>query len=151
MSHHVGRAWEGHVMEDECPCAQAACGLVDRSTADLACPHHPWQASKTMRQGHAAALCHTGPVIEAWETESPALVVWGTHDPSLAAATAGKFYRTTVTPEDFPKDLHWLLGNRTTALWAHPVVTDVEDVEWPAGMLSGTAKPGWVPYLVLSL
>lgn len=54
---HMGRAWEGHEMEDACPCPQEACGLVTTETRDANCPQHSFGASKTMRQGHAAQNC----------------------------------------------------------------------------------------------
>lgn len=57
MNFHVGRGWEGHVMEDECPCPQEPCGLVATNRADPKCLHHPIARSKTMRQGHQEGNC----------------------------------------------------------------------------------------------
>lgn len=57
MSHHIGRSWSGHPIEDECPCPQESCGLVDSNRADLLCPHHSMAAGKTIRQMHTAGRC----------------------------------------------------------------------------------------------
>lgn len=54
---HTGRSFNGHHMEDACPCPQEACGLVDFKKADAECPQHAFGASKTMRQGHMADAC----------------------------------------------------------------------------------------------
>lgn len=54
---HMGRAWNGHAMEDECPCPQAACGLITSVDKDESCPQHGFAASKTIRQGHAEQNC----------------------------------------------------------------------------------------------
>lgn len=54
---HYGRQWEGHLIEDECPCPQAPCGLVAGADTDPACPQHSLRASKTMRQGHLLENC----------------------------------------------------------------------------------------------
>ena len=53
---HVGRSWTGHTIEDECPCSQEVCGLVQFDVMSD-CPEHGRQASKTMRQGHLAVDC----------------------------------------------------------------------------------------------
>lgn len=52
---HVGRAWTGHLIEDECPCPQEACGLVSMSNYHPDCGWHT--VTKTIRQGHAASKC----------------------------------------------------------------------------------------------
>ena len=57
MSTHIGRAWVGHAIEDECPCPQEPCGLVDDARVDPACPHHPINVGKSIRQGHPAERC----------------------------------------------------------------------------------------------
>lgn len=54
---HMGRAWNGHTLEDNCPCDKAPCGLIIGSESTKACPEHSWAAGKTMRQGHYAELC----------------------------------------------------------------------------------------------
>jgi ribosomal protein L37E len=54
---HTGRAFTGHTMEDECPCPQEACGLIDLNKADTECSQHGFGKSKTMRQGHTAENC----------------------------------------------------------------------------------------------
>lgn len=57
---HVGRAWAGHSIEDECPCLQQLCGLVDYGLAHPDCEHHPASRMKSMRQGHRAKDCPGG-------------------------------------------------------------------------------------------
>lgn len=54
---HVGRAFEGHTIEDACPCPKAACGLVSLDAQDPECPQHAFTAAKTLRQGHAGRDC----------------------------------------------------------------------------------------------
>lgn len=54
---HNGRQWTTHTIEDECPCPQEPCGLVDLTKADPSCMHHPIGRGKTMRQGHSAECC----------------------------------------------------------------------------------------------
>lgn len=56
--YHIGRSWPGqHFIEDECPCPQEPCGLVDVDRADPTCPHHPPERGKTIRQSHLAGAC----------------------------------------------------------------------------------------------
>lgn len=52
---HVGRSWNGHPLEDQCPCVKAACGLV--AEVNDMCGQHGVMASKTMRQIHHARDC----------------------------------------------------------------------------------------------
>ena len=54
---HIGRAWTGHALEDDCPCPKAACGLVLGATVDATCPQHALTAGKTIRQAHVAERC----------------------------------------------------------------------------------------------
>ena len=54
---HMGRGWSGTRIEDECPCPQAPCGLVNSSDTDPACEHHPMSRNKSMRQGHRSDEC----------------------------------------------------------------------------------------------
>ncbi|MEO3860917.1 hypothetical protein [Acrocarpospora sp. B8E8] len=55
---HRGRSWSGHPLEDECPCPQEPCGLVDPGNAAPDCVQHGRNhPAKTMRQGHAADDC----------------------------------------------------------------------------------------------
>lgn len=54
---HYGRASNGHDIEDDCPCPQEPCGLVDMAKADPDCDQHSDRARKTMRQGHVASAC----------------------------------------------------------------------------------------------
>lgn len=54
---HVGRAWSGHDIEDECPCPQELCGLVDTSRADPDCDQHPPTRARSLRQGHRSDQC----------------------------------------------------------------------------------------------
>lgn len=57
MTHHIGRAFVGHAIEDACPCPQEACGLVGMEKVDPSCPQHVFTAAKTLRQGHAHRDC----------------------------------------------------------------------------------------------
>jgi hypothetical protein len=54
---HIGRSWSGHFLEDTCPCLKAPCGLVDVDQTDPACPEHPADRGKTIRQSHPASEC----------------------------------------------------------------------------------------------
>lgn len=54
---HIGRSWGGHPLEDECPCPQEPCGLVDQGRVDPECPEHTIEAMKTIRQGHKTEAC----------------------------------------------------------------------------------------------
>ena len=63
---HVGRNWTDHAMEDECPCEQAPCGLVDTENTNPECTQHPFGRSKTVRQSHMADECPDAPGREPW-------------------------------------------------------------------------------------
>jgi hypothetical protein len=52
---HLGRAFQGHRPEDECPCPQEACGLVAEDRIAPECEQH--KPTKTIRQGHLASAC----------------------------------------------------------------------------------------------
>ncbi|AXH70487.1 hypothetical protein HOT75_gp100 [Gordonia phage Daredevil] len=54
---HVGRSFYGHPLEDECPCPQAPCGLVDTALVHPDCDQHPFDRAKTLRQAHPAESC----------------------------------------------------------------------------------------------
>lgn len=58
---HLGRAFTGHTLEDDCPCPQAACGLIIQATIDPDCEQHAWTHAKSMRQSHTAGSC---PAVE---------------------------------------------------------------------------------------
>lgn len=76
---HIGRSFVGHHLEDECPCPQEPCGLVDAAKADPNCPQHPVSAGKTIRQSHLPESCPMNdqletkvfPAIEAPTRELP--------------------------------------------------------------------------------
>lgn len=53
VTHHYGRAWVGHEIEDACPCTKAPCGLVAQSVPE--CTQH--RADKSTRQSHPADAC----------------------------------------------------------------------------------------------
>lgn len=53
---HIGRSFEGHQLEDSCPCKKARCGLAV-ATSDPTCREHSFQAAKTIRQSHRAQDC----------------------------------------------------------------------------------------------
>jgi hypothetical protein len=54
---HIGRDWEGHAIEDACPCPKEPCGLVSPARAHPDCDEHPPVLLKSVRQGHVAADC----------------------------------------------------------------------------------------------
>lgn len=54
---HVGRSWEGHALEDDCPCPKAPCGLVPVDRASPDCGEHGRTAARSMRQAHQADTC----------------------------------------------------------------------------------------------
>ena len=54
---HRGRGWEGHDLEDSCPCPQEECGLIASTTTTGDCPQHGFAAAKTLRQSHRADQC----------------------------------------------------------------------------------------------
>lgn len=54
---HIGRAWAGHKLENECPCVKEDCGLVNFENIDENCPQHAIEAGKTMRQYHSDSDC----------------------------------------------------------------------------------------------
>jgi hypothetical protein len=58
---HVGRSWNGHPMEDDCPCGKAPCGLVCSDQIDPACTEHAFTAGKSIRQSHPESFCQ-GPL-----------------------------------------------------------------------------------------
>lgn len=57
----MGRSWTVHVIEDECPCPKAPCGLAmpDGQPAGSCPEHNPADPlmSKTMRQLHTSEQC----------------------------------------------------------------------------------------------
>lgn len=57
MTMHIGRSWSGTFLEDTCPCPKAPCGLVDMDRTDPACPEHPAERVKSIRQSHPASAC----------------------------------------------------------------------------------------------
>jgi hypothetical protein len=59
---HIGRSWEGHEIEDECPCPQEPCGLIDLGRAVDECDQHNPLKARSTRQGHSLANC-PGPSV----------------------------------------------------------------------------------------
>ncbi len=59
---HRGRSFSGHELEDECPCPQEPCGLVNLHKADPGCEQHG--QPRSMRQGHASDDCPGGDDLE---------------------------------------------------------------------------------------
>jgi hypothetical protein len=51
---HIGRSFNGHPLEDDCPCVKAACGLVAEIDPD--CEQHGTRV-RTIRQVHKASEC----------------------------------------------------------------------------------------------
>jgi hypothetical protein len=54
---HVGMLQSGTVVERECPCGQAACGLVDSAQIANNCRIHGPDASVHLLQHHRPAEC----------------------------------------------------------------------------------------------
>jgi hypothetical protein len=54
---HIGRSWASHEIEDNCPCPQAACGLVPLDQVSPACDQHPPARAKSIRRSHPAEQC----------------------------------------------------------------------------------------------
>lgn len=52
---HIGRSWNGHPLEDECPCPQEPCGLVAQDKVDPSCEQH--KLNQTIRQSHSVSAC----------------------------------------------------------------------------------------------
>lgn len=52
---HTGRAWNGHDIEDACPCKQEPCGLIWRHTPG--CNQHDPVFARTTRQAHPESEC----------------------------------------------------------------------------------------------
>lgn len=51
---HIGRSWDGHPLEDGCPCVKAPCGLV--ADVNPLCGQHG-TGMRTIRQKHLASEC----------------------------------------------------------------------------------------------
>lgn len=92
---HVGRSWDGHPLEDDCPCPKEPCGLVSLSRADPACEQH--SGMKTIRQAHSLGDCpgSAGPLLKteeaqerAWDAFAAAYNLRG-HVAAHAAFSAG--------------------------------------------------------------
>lgn len=58
-NYHIGRSWSGNRLEKDCPCVNAACGLVSIPSED--CDQHHYTATKTMRQIHDVDNCPGNP------------------------------------------------------------------------------------------
>ncbi|APC46332.1 hypothetical protein HWB05_gp070 [Streptomyces phage BRock] len=54
---HIGRSWDGHTLEDGCPCPKEACGLVRKDRIVDECPQHHFSAAKSLRQSHTDSEC----------------------------------------------------------------------------------------------
>lgn len=57
MKYHIGRSFEGTVLEDTCPCPKAPCGLVIAAEIVKDCAQHSLAAMKTIRQVHLEDNC----------------------------------------------------------------------------------------------
>lgn len=73
MRVHMGRAWTGHAVEDECPCDKAPCGLAMSAPGVVCDQHNPadWRAAKTMRQLHLEDQCPGAPAGDISPAEVP--------------------------------------------------------------------------------
>lgn len=92
MSEHIGRSFDGHPLEDACPCPQEPCGLIDVSRIDPTCGQHALAAGKTIRQSHTAERC------------------------PVTAPTSPKPTTPANPTGDFPPDL---IEKAARALWAY--------------------------------
>ncbi|HEY9416301.1 MAG TPA: hypothetical protein VIQ30_16205 [Pseudonocardia sp.] len=54
---HIGRSWRDTRLEDDCPCPQEPCGLVNVNRVDPDCTEHPIERAKSIRQSHTATRC----------------------------------------------------------------------------------------------
>lgn len=99
--HHIGRSFEGHTMEDACPCPQAACGLVTMKTALPDCPQHAFGAAKTMRQGHPDRDC---PALSPREWAEAQLVNLDTVIAYMEATEEDAWNLDTVRSKDGAKN-----------------------------------------------
>lgn len=88
--------------------------------------------------------------VQAWETEDPTLVVFGTQQINEAFAASKEFYKETVgeVPEGLYSELvsAFLHGGRR---WAADGVLEIEDERWPSHMVSTSPVDGWTPFLVV--
>ncbi len=59
VEYHMGRSFDGTLLEDDCPCPKAPCGLVVTPglAGDDDCPQHSMRSAKTIRQYHRADEC----------------------------------------------------------------------------------------------
>ena len=75
MTHHIGRSFQGHILEDACPCIKAPCGLAVRERINLRCDQHAVVAAKTIRQSHQGDQCpgsgHPALTREEFEAGAP--------------------------------------------------------------------------------
>lgn len=103
---HIGRSWEGHGIEDDCPCPKAPCGLVVQETVSEACDQHPMQAARTIRQSHRADQCPAQPA-----PGSP----WQQLDQARAALAVSEAERNDLRKvlDKRNAQLHGLLGRFT--------------------------------------
>lgn len=99
MSHHVGRSFTGHAIEDQCPCIQEPCGLVDAGKADNECKHHAFGSAATIRQAHHAHQCPAMPesieVVTLGE-DSDQWIAIGTSDAHSAEIAVRSHFKNEV-------------------------------------------------------
>ncbi|WP_432010152.1 hypothetical protein [Streptomyces cucumeris] len=129
---HVGRSWNGHTIEDHCPCPQAPCGLVPADQAREDCQHHHWAAGKSLRQGHPAADCPGAPAVtnqadaaqqdKPWLSDSARIgraLIWSWSDSGRGERGAG--YRAAQ------QEVRALLTGQRDAAAAAPAAQGLRD------------------------
>lgn len=146
--YHVGRAFTGHHLEDECPCPQEECGLVSIDKANPECLQHPLGRFKTIRQGHKASACPE--LKEAWETEDCIIVV-GTHDREEATKLLEDYFEYQGYADDVHDMSAVQMVDAMKKQWVNRNDNSYDDESWNEGITSQTESMGWTPMLLLSL
>lgn len=140
---HVGRAWTGHQMEDECPCPQEPCGLVSLGKVVEDCPQHAFGRFKTMRQGHKDIACPS--LKQVWETEDAVLIIMGTHDSKEALQLAKEYYADNEI-DDYDASLEQFEAVAKKK-WINRHSSEYESEHWADEIISTEEKEGWTPYI----
>lgn len=94
--------------------------------------------------------------MTAWETEDGNVVVWGTHDPEVAALIIEKAIQAgTVIMDPFGDEdddqykeefWEWIGAGPQTLRWAHQSLIDEED--WPRWLILNEHKEHTKPFMV---
>lgn len=104
MRHHIGRSFEGHRLEDQCPCPQEPCGLIDTMKAVEECKHHVLGAGATIRQAHPANTCPAkpdAPEVTPLGEYGEDWLVTGTSDAHSAEEAVRASWKEELNDEDY--------------------------------------------------